>query len=68
MGTPGLLEFAIALVCAAIIIIPFWKIFSKAGYNGTLSILMVIPIVGIVLLFYLAFSRWPIERKLRQEK
>lgn len=63
MGIPGSLEITIMLVWAVIIIIPFWKIFSKAGYNGALSIPMVIPIVGIVLLFYLAFSKWPIERR-----
>ncbi|MCK5564275.1 MAG: hypothetical protein KAJ07_03435 [Planctomycetes bacterium] len=61
MGIPGPLEFAVMLFCAAILVIPFWKIFSKAGYNGALSILMLIPIVGTVLLFYLAFSKWPIE-------
>ena len=61
MGMPGPLEIVVMLVCAAIIIIPFWKIFSKAGYNGALAILMVIPIVATVLLFYLAFSKWPIE-------
>lgn len=68
MGIPGPLEFVFILICAAIIIIPFWKIFSKAGYNAALSLPMVIPIVGIVLLFFLAFSEWPIEKKLGQEK
>ena len=29
MGIPGPLEFIVMLVCAAIIIIPFWKIFSN---------------------------------------
>ncbi len=67
MGIPGPLEFIVMLVCAAIIIIPFWKIFSKAGYNAALSLPMLIPVVGIVLLFFLAFSEWPIEKKLRQE-
>ena len=63
MGIPGLLEFALILFWLGIMIIPFWKIFSKAGYKGALSLLMVIPFVGIVLLFFLAFSEWPIEKK-----
>ena len=67
MYIPGLLEVVIMLICASIMIIPFWKIFSKAGYNAALSLPMVIPVVGIILLFFLAFSEWPIEKKLRQE-
>jgi hypothetical protein len=44
---------------AAIIILPFWLIFSKAGYSKWLSLLMVVPLVNVILLYFLAFSRWP---------
>ena len=40
-------------------VVPFWKIFSKAGFPGALSLLMLIPVVQIVVLFIVAFSRWP---------
>jgi hypothetical protein len=40
-------------------VVPFWKIFSKAGFPGALSLLMLIPVVQIVVLFVVAFSRWP---------
>lgn len=47
------------LVMAVIIILPFWFIFSKAGYSKWLSLLMVVPLVNIILLYFLAFSKWP---------
>ncbi len=47
------------LVMAVIVILPFWFIFSKAGYSKWLSLLMVVPLVNIVLLYFLAFSKWP---------
>lgn len=48
-----------ALFVAVLVIIPFWRIFSKAGYSGWLSLLMLVPIVNIVMLYFLAFSEWP---------
>ena len=47
------------LVMAAVIIVPFWFIFSKAGYSKWLSLLMVVPLVNVILLYFLAFSKWP---------
>lgn len=44
----------------ALIIVPFWVIFKKAGLGGPLSLLMLIPLVGIVMLYVLAFSRWKV--------
>ncbi len=44
----------------AIIIIPFWQIFKKAGMGGALSLLMIIPLVNIIMIYVLAFSRWKV--------
>ena len=59
MISMGAFGFIMPLIFAAVIIIPFWFIFSKAGYSKWLSILMVIPIVNIIMLYFLAFSDWP---------
>ena len=48
------------LLGAALIIVPFWVIFKKAGLGGPLSLLMLIPFVGIIMLYVLAFSRWKV--------
>jgi hypothetical protein len=47
------------LIMAAVIIVPFWFIFSKAGYSKWLSLLMLVPMVNLILLYFLAFSEWP---------
>jgi hypothetical protein len=50
-----------ALFMWVLLIIPFWRIFRKAGFNPALSLLTVIPIANIVVVYYVAFSRWPSE-------
>jgi hypothetical protein len=50
------------LVAAALIVIPFWQIFSKAGYSGWLSLLVLLPFVNVIALYILAFSEWPATR------
>ena len=51
------------IIVALIMIIPFWKIFQKAGFNGALAILMLVPIVNLVMIFFLAFADWPALRR-----
>jgi hypothetical protein len=46
-------------IVGIIIVLPFWKIFTKAGFPGPLSILMLIPFVQILMIFFLAFAEWP---------
>ncbi|MDP9024434.1 MAG: hypothetical protein M3N13_03525 [Candidatus Eremiobacteraeota bacterium] len=42
----------------------FWRIFAKAGYNGALGLLCLIPSVGpLVCLLILAFGTWPNEQQ-----
>lgn len=42
----------------AILVVPFWQIFKKAGLTPALSLLMILPLVNLVMLYVLAFSRW----------
>jgi hypothetical protein len=56
LGVPEL------IVVAAVLLVPFWKIFSKAGFHGALSLLMIVPVVNLVMLYVLAFSQWPALR------
>ena len=53
----GLLAIFVALPA---ILIPYWKIFSKAGFAGALSLLMIIPVVNLIVLYVVAFSEWKI--------
>jgi hypothetical protein len=58
----GVMGFVWFIIMAIIMIIPFWKIFQKAGFNPALSLLMLIPLVNIIAIFYLAFAAWPASR------
>jgi hypothetical protein len=59
----GAMGFVWFIIMAVIMIIPFWKIFQKAGFNPALSLLMLIPIINIIAIFYLAFAAWPVHGK-----
>lgn len=59
MGSFSIWHWLIVLVAILITVVPFWKIFPRAGWPAPLSILMIIPLLNVVLLFVLAFKRWP---------
>jgi hypothetical protein len=48
------------LIVTAIIIVPYWFIWKKAGFSPWLSLLMLIPLVNIVMPYVLAFSEWKV--------
>ncbi len=54
--------FSLIVIIFAVII--YWRIFSKAGYSGALSLLMFVPIANIIVLCVLAFGDWPIYKEL----
>ena len=54
-----IIMLGIVIVVSLLIVIPFWKICTKAGFNGALSLLMLVPIANIILPFYIAFADWP---------
>jgi hypothetical protein len=57
-GEVGIWHGISLLFWIIIVVIPFWKIFTKAGKSGWLSILMLVPLINLVILYYLAFSKW----------
>ena len=46
----------------------WWRIVSRTGHSGWLSLLMWVPIAHMVLLLILAFGEWPIHRELENLK
>jgi len=56
---------AVLLIAPAIAILPYWRIFSRAGFSGWLSLLMLIPFVNLILLYVVAFSEWRTGSTLR---
>ena len=41
-----------------LMIIPYWFIFKKAGFSPFLALLMFVPLINIIMLYFLAFSHW----------
>ena len=52
---------------AVIMLIPQWRIFTRAGYPGALALLMLLPLVNLVVLLWFAFADWPALRQARAE-
>ena len=63
LGVAELALIIIAIGSTIITVIPFWKIFSKAGFLPGLSLLMMVPVINIILLYYVAFAKWPALKK-----
>jgi len=61
-------EIILLLIIAVFVILPFWKIFAKAGFSGWLSLTQVVPFLNIFMLFFLAFAQWPVHRELSNLK
>jgi len=62
MGGFSIWHWIIILLIFVIYLVPAWRIATKAGYSGALSLLMLVPLVNIVMLWVFAFVRWPVER------
>ncbi len=65
MAAYGLFFTIFFLVLFILQIVIGWRIASKAGYNGALSLLLFVPFVNFIVILIFAFSEWPIEKQLR---
>ena len=69
IGAPELIILmvvaGIGLCMSVVMIIPYWKIYTRTGQPGAMALLQLVPLVNIVMLYVLAFSEWPVEREMR---
>ena len=68
MSSIGLTEVFLILTVAVLfsvvfLLIPYWRIFGKAGFSPALSLIMLVPVANIVMIYYLAFADWPSLRQ-----
>ncbi|TAK35295.1 MAG: hypothetical protein EPO21_06220 [Chloroflexota bacterium] len=68
IGVPELMIVLAMLAIAGIVVVPYWRIFSRAGFPGWLGLGQLVPLLNIILLFYLAFAEWPVHRELNRMK
>ena len=61
LGTLALFALLIGhLLLALILIIPTWRICTRAGFSGALSLFHLVPVIGwLIVMGVLAFSPWP---------
>ena len=62
MGSFSIWHWLIVIFMIAIFLVPAWRIATKAGYPGALSLLTLIPVVNIIIIWVFAFVKWPVER------
>jgi hypothetical protein len=53
----------IFLVMALLPIIAYWKIFAKTGNPGAIALLLLIPLVNLIVLYWMALGDWPALRQ-----
>ncbi|TWT03913.1 hypothetical protein [Reyranella sp. CPCC 100927] len=59
MGSFSLFHWLIVLVVSFLWIFPIWMILQRIGRPGPLALVALIPLLGVVLLWWIALSRWP---------
>lgn len=52
-------HWLIVLLVALIVVPPFWIITKRTGRPGLLGVLVLVPVVGYVFIWWLALSEWP---------
>jgi hypothetical protein len=62
LGDYKVWHFALLAVLIFLWVFPLWRIIGKAGYHPALSLFAVLPALGLILLWWLAFARWPNRR------
>lgn len=63
----GVAESLIVVAIIVLWVLPFWRIATKAGYSGLISILMILPLVNFAILYFLAYEDWPALRGQRAD-
>jgi hypothetical protein len=63
MGSFSIWHWFIFLILPSLLlvflIVPAWRIVSRAGFSGVWSLLLFVPFVNFVMLWVFAFVRWP---------
>ena len=56
-GVGFLIVALITVIVIGFVVLIWWRIFSKTGYSGVMSLLMLIPLVNFIMLLVLAWVR-----------
>jgi hypothetical protein len=61
LGTLLILALVIGhVLLALLLIVPTWRICTRAGFSGALALFHLVPVIGsFIVMAILAFSDWP---------
>lgn len=63
------MDLLLGFVLVVLLVVPIWKIFSKAGLNPLLSLLLFVPLAGVfIVTLLLAFMKWPAVERQTEDK
>lgn len=49
----------------ALLVVPTWRILQRAGFNGAWALLMLVPVVGLLVPWFVSFLKWPTDHEQR---
>lgn len=52
-------ELLLIIVTAVLAVLPFWIIIRRTGLPGPLSLCLLVPVLNLIILYYIAFAKWP---------
>ncbi|CNK23618.1 Uncharacterised protein [Yersinia frederiksenii] len=59
MGGVSITQILAIIVLFFAFIFPMSKVFGKAGFHPAMCLLLLIPVVNVIALYYLAYAKWP---------
>lgn len=58
MSELGIAQWVIT--AGVLFVVPFWRICGRAGFKPTFSLLVLIPGGVLILVWVIAFAKWPV--------
>lgn len=63
------MDFLITIVALILFVVPLWRICTRAGFNGAISLLALLPWLGVLIVgAILSFAKWPATSNSTGEK
>lgn len=53
----------VVFIVSLLQLVAFWKILGRMGFPPWYAILAAVPVVNLMLLFYVALNPWPVEAR-----
>jgi uncharacterized membrane protein YhaH (DUF805 family) len=47
------------LIVLVLVIVPLWRICTRAGFSGWWSLLVMVPLLNLIMLWVFAYAKWP---------